>query len=393
MVREPEVRRSRNWPSVVGNPEQRASRAMFRLEDITRLVSEWVWEMDADCRLTFVSERATEVLGLLPFQLVGRKFSDLGTFASRDDGSTEPDWRSPFRDVPFDMRGGDGETRHFLVSGLPFYDPETWQLEGFCGVAEDISTWLQREDELRVAKEAAEAASRAKSDFLSYMGHELRTPLTAIIGFSEILERRIGRGEIGEEVASCIQYVNDSGLHLLNLVEEVLEFSSTEKQSFEPENESIDFRSILDACLAIVSGDAAKQGVSIVDETENQAFPEFVGDAHMLQRILLNLLSNAVIYNREEGRVRVFCTTPRPGILAVHVEDTGPGIEPDQLEAAFEPFNRLGREAGAIGGTGLGLALVKRMVEAMGGEVKVESRVGHGSRFWIELPTTGGDKA
>ena len=393
MVREPEVRRSRNWPSVVGNPDQRASRAMFRLEDITRLVSEWVWEMDADCRLTFVSERATEVLGLLPFQLVGRKFSDLGTFASRDDGSTEPDWRSPFRDVPFDMRGGDGETRHFLVSGLPFYDPETWQLEGFCGVAEDISTWLQREDELRVAKEAAEAASRAKSDFLSYMGHELRTPLSAIIGFSEVLKLRADKGDLDEKAAACVKYVNDSGLYLLNLVEEVLEFSSTEEQSFEPDHQPVELRAAIDASLAMISRDAAKQEISIVDDTENQALPEFMGDTHMLQRVLLNLLSNAVLYNRKEGQVKVYSTTPRPGIFAVHVEDNGPGIEPEKLEAAFEPFNRLGREAGAIGGTGLGLALVKRMVEAMGGEVKVESRVGHGSRFWVELPTTGDDRA
>ncbi len=387
MGRQPAQRRPRNWPSIPGPPHRRGSRALARLEDITRLVSEWVWETDAKGNLTFVSNRATEILGLIPAQMIGRRMAELGTFVAAGGGDAEPDWNAPFRDVRLDMPGADGEARHFLVSGLPYHDPETWRLEGFCGITEDITQRLHAEEALRVALEKAEAASRAKSDFLSSMGHELHTPLSAIIGFAELLQRRAARGELDQKAASFIGYILDGAGHLSSLVEGVLEYSRSENPAFEPRRERLDVRSILDASLAMVSPDAETRGVSIADDTAEGPLPDLLGDAPMVRRILLNLLSNAIKYNREDGRVRIHATVPRAGFLALHVEDTGAGIEPDQLAAAFEPFNRLGREGGAIGGTGIGLALVKRMAEAMGGAVKVKSRPGHGSTFWIELPT------
>ena len=387
MAKKPATRLPRSWPSIAGPPERRVSRALARLEDVTRLVSEWVWETDADGTLTFVSDRATQILELIPAQLVGRKMSELGTFVSPDGEDAEPDWNAPFRDARFDMSGADGEIRHFLVSGLPFYDQETWRLEGFCGITEDITNRLHAEETLRVALEEAEAASRAKSDFLSSMGHELRTPMSAIIGFAELLERRAAKGELDEKTLSFISYILDGAQHLSSLVEGVLEYSRSENPAFEPRLDRLDLRSILDTSLTMVSRDAETLGVALVDDTVGLPLPDLQGDALMVRRILLNLLSNAVKYNRQNGRVRIHVTVPRAEFLALHVEDTGPGIEPDQLEAAFEPFNRLGREGGAISGTGIGLALVKRMVEAMGGAVKVESRLDHGSTFSIELPT------
>ena len=343
--------------------------------------------MDAEGVLTFVSERVTEVLGFLPAQLVGSKLSDIGKFAGVDGKSTEPDWRSPFRDVPFTMQETTGRVRRLLLSGLPFYEPETWELEGFCGVADDITDVLDAEEHLRIARDAAEAASRAKTDFLSYMGHELRTPLTAIIGFSEHLQRRGANGEIDDRTVASIGYVLESGRHLLNLVEEVLDNTRSEKHAFQPVREELDVGSLVDVSLAMVSREAAKHDVSVVDDTGGEPLPKIVGDPRLTQRVLLNLLTNAISYIREQGSVRVYCTMPGHRLLAINVEDTGQGIAADQLEAAFEPFNRLGREAGAILGTGIGLALVKRMVEAMGGRITVVSEVDRGSTFSVELPT------
>ena len=387
MAKKPAIRLPRSWPSIAGPPERRGSRALARLEDITRLVSEWVWETDADGTLTFVSDRATQILGLIPAQLINRKMSELGTFVASEGEKAEPDWNAPFRDFRLDMPDADGEIRHFLVSGLPFYDQETWSLEGFCGTTEDITERLRAEEALRVALEEAEAASLAKSDFLSSMGHELRTPMSAIIGFAELLERRANKGKLDKKARSFIAYILDGAQHLSSLVEGVLEYSRSENPTFEPRRDRLDLRSILDTSLAMISRDAETLGIELVDDTVGLPLPDLMGDALMVRRILLNLLSNAVKYNRQDGRVRIHATVPRAGFLGLHVEDTGPGIEPDQLEAAFEPFNRLGREGGAIGGTGIGLALVKRMVEAMDGVVKVESRVDHGSTFWVELPT------
>jgi len=152
----PSKRRPRKWPSIVGTPEERASTGLARLEDITRLVSEWVWETDADGRLVFVSDRVKEVLGYLPVELVGKELAELGSFLAEDGQSGGPDWRAPFRDLQFDMPGKNGDIRNFLVSGLPFYDRETWELEGFCGISENVTERLRSENALHKLSSAIE---------------------------------------------------------------------------------------------------------------------------------------------------------------------------------------------------------------------------------------------
>jgi signal transduction histidine kinase len=153
VVKKTSKRHPRRWPSIVGTPEERASRGLARLEDITRLVSAWVWETDGDGHLVFVSDRVKEVLGFLPVMLVGKTFSEMGTFMLEGTETIGPNWRAPFRDLPFDMLGMNGEIRHLLVSGLPFYDRESWELEGFCGTAEDITKQSQYEIALRESEE------------------------------------------------------------------------------------------------------------------------------------------------------------------------------------------------------------------------------------------------
>jgi PAS domain S-box-containing protein len=153
MIREIAERTPRNWPSIAKTPAQRATWALSRLEDITRLVSEWVWETDTKGNLVFVSDRVTEILGVLPAQLLGKKLSELGTFRAVDGEPQEPNWREPFRDTRFEVPGDDGRVRAFLLSGLPSYDQKTWQREGFLGTAEHITEREQTENALRESED------------------------------------------------------------------------------------------------------------------------------------------------------------------------------------------------------------------------------------------------
>lgn len=156
MVHAYKTRKPRNWPSFPGKAEERASSALSRLEDISRLVSEIIWETDQNGVLTFVSERSFEVLGLLPQQLVGLKFRDLGSFYDAADQAIEPDWDKPFRDLLFKIKDQGDQERTLLVSGLPHFDKETWQLKGVYGTAEDITERLQAEKSYRMLSEIIE---------------------------------------------------------------------------------------------------------------------------------------------------------------------------------------------------------------------------------------------
>jgi PAS domain S-box-containing protein len=147
------VRTPRNWPSIAATPERRASWALPRLEDLTRLVSEWVWESDANGVLSFVSERVTEVLGILPVQLLGKRFREIGAFRAVGGDTREPDWQGPFREFRFEFGGDNGQRKTFLISGLPSYSPDTWNLEGFFGIAEDITDRERGEAALRESEE------------------------------------------------------------------------------------------------------------------------------------------------------------------------------------------------------------------------------------------------
>lgn len=234
---------------------------------------------------------------------------------------------------------------------------------------------------LTTAKEEAESASNAKSEFLSRISHELRTPLNAILGFGQLLSMENLKRDHQEQVAE----IERAGRHLLQLTNEVLDITHIESGRLAVSLEPVSVKDVLDESLSLVTPLAAARGIDLVRTPEpDNRFA--LGDRQRLRQVLLNLLSNAVKYNREEGRVEVKSEATPHGTISIIVADTGRGIASDSMNTLFEPFERLGAETTDVEGTGLGLAVSKALCDAMGATLSVESRSGKGSTFTLELP-------
>jgi PAS domain S-box-containing protein len=245
----------------------------------------------------------------------------------------------------------------------------------------DFSAELARREELAQAKETAERANQAKSDFLSSMSHELRTPMNAIIGFAQMLEYDAG---LNDDQHDNVHEILKAGRHLLDLINEVLDLAKIESGRIDLSLEPVSLSAVIDDCRQLIQPLAAAREIGL--QCDLPAGKTVRADRVRLKQVLLNLLSNAVKYNRECGSIRLEATTGAAGRLRIAVIDTGPGIPAERLGELFQPFNRLDAERSEIEGTGIGLTITRRLVEMMGGEVGVASEVGKGSSFWIELP-------
>src|SRR5438876_1482375 len=223
--------------------------------------------------------------------------------------------------------------------------------------------------ERRRAEAEAEGANRAKSEFLSRMSHELRTPLNAILGFAQLLELEVQRPEDRESV----EQITKGGRHLLSLINEILDIARIEAGRLALSLEPVRVDDAIQRVLDLTRPLAATRRIEL--ETGGAALhPEHVwADQQRLQQVLLNLVSNGIKYNRDAGRLTVACDAAEADRIRISVKDTGLGIAPALRERLFQPFDRLGAEQHAVEGTGLGLALSKRLVEAMGGTIGVES--------------------
>ena len=237
-------------------------------------------------------------------------------------------------------------------------------------------------EELSEATAIAEKANQAKSAFLSSMSHELRTPLNAILGFAQLLASDTLR-PTPEQRTDFTDYILKAGRHLLVLINEVLDLAKIESGTLTLSLEPVEIADVMQECREMIEPLASKRSIR-VNFPQDEDVHLFV-DRTRMKQILLNLLSNAVKYNREGGSVTVSCTAVAADRIRIAVQDTGIGLRPDQLEQLFQPFNRLGQEAGTEDGTGIGLVVTKRLVELMGGKIGVNSTVDIGSTFWIEL--------
>lgn len=236
--------------------------------------------------------------------------------------------------------------------------------------------------ELKKAISVAEKANLAKSEFLSRMSHELRTPLNAILGFAQLLES--GSPQPTDAQAERLQQITKAGWYLLDLINEILDLAVIESGKLSLSPEPVSLAEVIHECHEMIESQAQKRGIQLIFRPVPEAL--FANaDRTRVKQVLINLLSNAIKYNSLHGTVEVECTASTPERIRVSIKDTGAGLSPRMLSQLFQPFNRLGQENGIEEGTGMGLVVAKQLVELMGGSIGVNSAVGKGSEFWIEL--------
>jgi signal transduction histidine kinase/ActR/RegA family two-component response regulator len=258
-------------------------------------------------------------------------------------------------------------------------------LIGYLLIGADNSARKRAESELNEAMAAADKANRAKTDFLSGMSHELRTPLNAILGFAQLMESDTSPQTPSQK--RNLSHILKAGWYLLELINEILDLALIESGKVTLSGEPVSLTEVMLECRAMVEPQALKRGIHM-DFPHFDALYFVKADRTRVKQVLINLLFNAIKYNKPDGTVTVEYSLELPGYIRISVRDTGVGLAPEQVAQLFQPFNRLGRETGVEEGTGIGLVVTKRLVELMGGTIGVDSAVGAGSTFWIKMNLT-----
>jgi two-component system, sensor histidine kinase and response regulator len=332
--------------------------------------------------------------------IVGKTDQDLPTTQSQADLFQSWDGRimetqQPVIDVlEQTTRGRDGRSVWLRASKVPLIDAhgEAW---GVLGTYQDVTSFKLAEAELIKARNTAEAASKAKSEFLATMSHEIRTPLNGVIGFTEmLLDTRLG-----DEQRSFAATIRDSGKSLLTIIDDILDFSRVEAGHVSVERSRIDAKQIARDVFTLLRSRAAEKKLELDVHWPAAVSSNIIADPGRLRQVLSNLVSNAIKFT-ETGRVTIRAYGDCDGMLRIEVEDTGIGIAPEQLERLFRKFTQADSSTTRrYGGTGLGLAISKQLVELMGGRIGAHGRPGSGSTFWFTLPfaqrseATGTNKA
>jgi len=286
--------------------------------------------------------------------------------------------------IHFEEPKSAGDSGTWLSLKFPLFD-EDGRPYAVAGISTDITERKTAETAVRQAKDEAERANRAKSDFLSRMSHELRTPLNSILGFGQLLQLE----PLPAGATDSVDRIVNAGRHLLALINEVLEISRIEAGRQPLQVEPLHCCGPLTEALDLVRPLAAGRDIALEQDLHAGLFEFVLADYQRLKQVLLNVLTNAVKYNRPGGTVRIVLQVLPDRQLRYRFADTGRGIAPEDLERAFLPFERLDADSTDAEGTGLGLALSKGLIDAMGGAIGVERSVkGEGSTFYVDLPLT-----
>ena len=362
-----------------------------RYRELFEVASDWFWEIDADSRFTFVSPNVEAIVGQPVSFYIGKRLADTeGIIMDRDAGRASAAAiraRRSYRDFVYSRRLPGGRSLWVSSSGAPYYD-EHGRFLGYRGIARDVTAQIEAAQVLRDAKDTAEAANRAKSEFLAKMSHELRTPLNAVIGYSELLlENAAAAGREDQDVVD-LRRINAAGRHLLALVADILDLAKIEADKVELIVQPFALDALVDDVVATCRPLVVENGNAFVVERAG-SLGTVVGDATRLRQVMLNLLSNAGKFTRS-GRISLEVAREMSAAgerIAIAVRDTGIGISAVHMPRLFQNFSQADASiARRYGGTGLGLAISRKLCRLMGGDIWVESTPGRGSCFTIRLP-------
>jgi PAS domain S-box-containing protein len=357
-----------------------------RYRIVAESASDAIFTLDEGGRILFANRAAREIFGFDSSELEGRPFTVLLPEEERRDRRAaltlyfDELSESASRDA-LELRGVSRDGREIDLE-ISFGRQQEGERYFFSAVVRDVTERKQVQQSLQQAKEEAERANRAKSEFLSRMSHELRTPLNAILGFGQLLEME----EIeSEEQRDSVDQIMKAGRHLLALVDEVLDIARIEAGRLALTPESVDVAEVLNEAWDLVRPRAVQRRIQRVGQVLSCTRWVYA-DRQRLKQVVLNLMSNALKFTPDGSAVTVSCAQPREGYLRILIADSGPGIAQDKLDRLFRPFERLDAEQTGIEGTGIGLALSKALIEAMDGAIGVLTEEGKGATFWVELP-------
>jgi PAS domain S-box-containing protein len=343
--------------------------------------------MDSDGRVVSWNPQAESTFGWTRDDIIGKPLSETiipeGFRAAHQAGLQRfhETGEAPIVNRRLEIRGLHRSGREFPIEITVTNPVRAGRGYFFGAFVRDISERLRHEDELRTAKETAEAATRAKSEFLANMSHELRTPLNGVIGYAQLLHRD---QSLSPSQREALDAISTCGAHLLDLINDVLDLSKIEAGRMDVEPAPCDIRQVAIDLHYVIDERAQRKGLIFTTEIAPSVGKRVMLDGRHLRQVLLNLLGNAVKFT-SQGEVRLEISQRDGARLRFDVIDTGIGIEPGNLTAVFQAFRQT-KSGAELGGTGLGLTISNRLVRAMGGELKVESAPGKGSRFWFELP-------
>jgi PAS domain S-box-containing protein len=341
-----------------------------------------------DRRFRSINAAFQWILGHPPADWLGRDFLEL--IHPEDRSAVADDFQRVFaREQPllhFRCRGQHAAGHWVVLEAQGSLLAETGgDGDGLVAVTRDVTERNRLEQVEQEARRAAEEANRAKSEFLSRMSHELRTPLNAVLGFGQLLEL----DPLTPEQTDAVEHILKGGRHLLSLIDEVLDIARIEMGKMTLSLESVHITELVHDALDLIRPMASQRSIHLLTHGMDRCEVYVLADRQRLSQILLNLLSNAVKFNRISGGVTVSCKV-LDNCVRINVADTGPGIRPEHLPLLFTPFERLGAERDGTEGTGIGLALSRRLAEAMGGTLDVDTVYGQGSTFYVTLPLVEG---
>ena len=372
-----------------------------------------IWACDRTGRINFINQAAKHIYGYEPAEMLGRYFSD---FLATEAVAASFEWHQRLLEGESIFQAEstiitkDGREVNILTNAIAIKDPEG-KIIGTTGTASDITTRKQTEIALKQAKEAADKANRAKSEFLANMSHELRTPLNAILGFTQLLSRD---SSLQTEQKEQINIITKSGEHLLNLINSILQMSKIEVGRVTLETNPFDLHHLIETLESMLQLQAQKKGLQLIFDQEPN-LPQYIKtDESKLRQVLLNLLGNAIKFTTEGGvtlRLKAepvsmeasenvnsnssITNDPRslalPGNaitnyrLCFEIEDTGPGISPEEMDNLFKPFAQTETGRRSQEGTGLGLPISRQFIQLMQGDITVSSKVGEGSMFKFDI--------